>query len=83
MPSPIDQRRLRDGELALTIPSPTTIEETRRQISAFRDGIAGLQSLDDLGSDANVYAGKLHDALQRRLRTLDRLLANLLKESER
>lgn len=81
LPSALDQRRLRDGELALCMQTPKTVEETRQQIGAFGDAIAGLQSLDDLGVDANAYASKLHDALFRRLRTLERVLAHLLKET--
>jgi hypothetical protein len=58
MPSSIDQRRLRTGAAVLhtTVETPSTIEGLRQQLDALHDGIAALQSLDDLGEVANAKA---------------------------
>jgi len=56
--SAIDRRRLHTGAQALvaTEKLPETIAEIRAQLEVVHDGIAALQSLDDLGSEANARA---------------------------
>ena len=78
-PSAIDQRRLRDGATALEASGQTaeTIDEVRRQLSVVHDGIAALQSLDDLGPEANERASRDEQELWKRLKTLERRLAQL------
>ena len=78
-PSAIDQRRLRDGATALESSSQgaETIDEVRRQLSAVHAGIAALQSLDDLGPEANAQASRDEQELWKRLKTLERRLAQL------
>lgn len=58
MPSIIDQRRLRDGAHALEVSGrePETTDEIRSQLEVVGAGIAALQSLDDLGAEANARA---------------------------
>lgn len=55
--SAVTNRRLKDGATALEIPVdplPTTVGELEVLRGQLHDGIAALQSLDDLGSeDAN------------------------------
>ena len=72
MPSPIDQRRLRDGAHALDVSTrvPDTIDEVRRQLDVVHDGIAALQSLDDLGPEANARAERDQQELWRRMEVL-------------
>ena len=78
-PSAIDQRRLRDGAAALAISSQAaeTIDEVRRQLSTVHDGIAALQSLDDLGPEANAQASDDEQELWKRMKTLEQRLAQL------
>jgi len=80
MPSPIDQRRLRDGARALEVSStlPATVTEARVQLETVGEGLAALQSLDDLGPTANDQASrderelwKRHEAIVQRLRQLE------------
>lgn len=80
MPSPIDQRRLRDGAHALAVSAtlPTTVAEAQAQLETVGDGLAALQSLDDLGPTANAQASdderelwKRHAALVQCLRQLE------------
>lgn len=80
MPSAIDQRRLRDGARALdvTAQEASSIDEVRAQLSVVHDGLAALQSLDDLGPEANAKAHrdeqelwKRYEALSSRLRQLE------------
>jgi NTP pyrophosphatase (non-canonical NTP hydrolase) len=56
--SPIDQRRLQDGEAALEASRriPTTYEEAKAQLAQIDDAIAAMQSLDDLGEEGNQRA---------------------------
>ena len=79
MPSAIDQRRLNDGATALEVSGrePETIDEVRRQISVIGDGIAALQSLDDLGAEANERAQRDEQELRKRMRTLEMRLKEL------
>jgi len=78
--SRIDQRRLRDGALALAVSStvPETATEVRAQLGIVGEGIAALQSLDDLGEEANAQAERdqqelwrRHEALTTRLKELE------------
>jgi hypothetical protein len=79
MPSAIDQRRLRDGALALEASGQTaeTADEVRRQISVVHDGIAALQSLDDLGVEANERASRDEQELWKRMKVLEQRLKDL------
>lgn len=79
MPSPIDQRRLRDGASALEVSArqPETIDEARQQISTVYDGIAALQSLDDLGADANEFVLVTIRTLRKRMKALKQRLNDL------
>lgn len=80
MPSAIDQRRLRDGAHALDVSSrvPVTIDEARSQLEIVHAGLAALQSLDDLGEEANARAEcdqqvlwKRYEELKKHLRRLE------------
>lgn len=68
--SAVTKRRLRDGAEALelkTDPLPETLEELLELRDRLHDGIAALQSLDDLGSEfANQDAWDNMLALQHR-----------------
>jgi hypothetical protein len=79
MPSPIDQRRLRDGALALevSVREPETADEIREQLETIRDGIAALQSLDDLGEEANERATRDQQVLWKRCDVLEQRLKEL------
>jgi hypothetical protein len=71
----LDERRLRDADVALALPEPRTKEEAIEQLGLIHDGIAALQSLDDLGSiEANSAAMDKCIALQKKY---DRLKARL------
>lgn len=54
--STVTKRRLRDGETAMSV---STTGKTREELEAARgavhDGIAALQSTDDLGEDMNRW----------------------------
>ena len=84
-PSAIDQRRLRDGASALEVSSQAaeTIEEVRRQLGVVHDGIAAMQSLDDLGPEANERASRDEQELWKRLKTLEQRLALLEGKTEK
>jgi hypothetical protein len=80
-PSAVDQRRLDDGARALAgsdTPGQTA-DELRRQIDSVAAGIAAMQSLDDLGPEANAKAHADEKALWDRLRELERRLKELNK----
>jgi hypothetical protein len=69
-----DQRRIADGDRALTLPDPQNSDEIREQLAVIHDGMLALQSLDDLGEEGNRRANenfhalkKRYDALQARL----------------
>lgn len=82
--SRIDQRRLRDGANALAASStpPETATEVRAQLSIVGEGIAALQSLDDLGEEANAQAERDQQELWKRHESLTKLLKELeAKES--
>jgi hypothetical protein len=85
-PTPIDQRRLRDGATALAASSgepPRTraeAEERRRQI---HEAIAAMQSLDDLGEEGNRQAMQDLDELIRRYDALGAQIKELDHTFER
>lgn len=53
--------------------------EVRAQIETVHDAIAAMQSLDDLGAEANARAHRDEQELWKRLRTLEAHLAQLEK----
>jgi hypothetical protein len=72
--SPHDRRRLADGDRALALPTPHSIDEIREQLEIINTGMLALQSLDDLGEEGNRRAAenlreleKRYDALKARL----------------
>jgi hypothetical protein len=76
MLSLVDQRRLRDGARALeaSVEPAQTADEILRQLGAVHEGIAALQSLDDLGPEANAKAFRDEEELWKRMKALaDRL----------
>jgi hypothetical protein len=74
-PSARDILRLKKGDEALALGEPQTLEETRKQVETLRDGLTALQSVDDLGSNAdNDRSSKNLMALQAKY---DRLKASL------
>lgn len=77
--SAVDQRRLRDGAYALDVSSrvPTTIIDARSQLEIVHAGLAALQSLDDLGEEANVQAERDQQELWKRYEALKQQLATL------
>lgn len=79
MPTAVDQRRLRDGANALEVSSrpAQTIAEIKEQISTVSAGIAAMQSLDDLGPEANAKAHADEQELWRRMRALEARLKTL------
>lgn len=83
-PSPTDQRRLCDGARALDISTRPagTVAEVREQIEVVHAGLAAMQSLDDLGPEANARAYHDEQELWIRLKALEAQLAQLeAKES--
>ena len=60
----LDQRRLRDADAALMLSEPANHEELLRQLGVTGDAIAALQSLDDLGAEANALANSKMIVLQ-------------------
>jgi ABC-type phosphate transport system auxiliary subunit len=78
-PSAIDQRRLRDGSTALVVSDRMgeTIDLVRAQLEAVGVGIAALQSLDDLGSEANERAERDQQELWKRMKALEQRLKDL------
>lgn len=83
MPSAIDQRRLRDGATALEASNQASDQASETatnlidQISAVRDGIAALQSLDDLGPEANERAERDQQELWKRMKVLEQRLKGI------
>lgn len=80
--SRVDQRRLRDGALALAVSStlPETATEVRAQLGIVGEGIAALQSLDDMGEEANAQAERDQQELWRRHAALVQRLKDLEAE---
>lgn len=79
MPSAIDARRLRDGANALDVSARAaeTLDEVREQLEIVVAGIAALQSLDDLGPQANALACRDEQELWKRLKGLEKRLKDL------
>ena len=78
MTTAIDRRRLNDGDEAMGLSQPETVEELEAYISQLGDGIAALQSLDDLGSEeANNRAWEDARELCRRHTEAKKKLAEL------
>jgi hypothetical protein len=75
-PSAIDQRRLQDGERAITSTEqlPGTLDEVKQQLAYVGDAIAALQSLDDLGPEANERASRDQQILWQRYNALEQRL---------
>ena len=78
-PSVIDLRRLRSGETALVVSDRMgeTIDLVRAQLEAVGVGIAALQSLDDLGAEANDRACRDEQELWKRMKALEKRLKEL------
>ena len=78
-PSVIDKRRLWDGRRALELGIPARAD--RRALSEclqiLKDGATALQSLDDLGPDANDKASADFLAIQIRIKGVDEALSKL------
>jgi len=85
MPSAVDLRRLRDGARALemSVEPGKTADEIRGQIRAVHDGLAALQSLDDLGPEANAKAYADEQELWKRMKTLEDRLTWLESSASR
>lgn len=77
--SAVDQRRLRDGARALALPEPKTREEIDAALVVISDGILAMQSLDDLGEEANK---KAHADLAELFRREERLKAQLKEQGD-
>lgn len=79
MPSPIDVRRLRDAAHALTISNhpPQDLAEARSQLEIVSAGLAAIQSLDDLGPEANAHALGAEQELMFRMEDLGALVVRL------
>lgn len=57
MISKIDQRRLRDGAIAMALGEPKDVDEAKSTYDLLYIGAVALQSMDDLGSvEANRQA---------------------------
>jgi len=80
-PSAVDQRRLRDGARALELSScaPSSRDEIRRQMADISDGIVALQSLDNLGPEANARAERDQQELWTRFLVLKKKLKKKLE----
>lgn len=55
---PIEERRIADGVAAVKLPEPQTAAEKKDQVGQLYDGARALQSLDDLGIEANKRIDK-------------------------
>jgi hypothetical protein len=78
-PSAVDTRRLKDGATALDVSSRPagTPAEIRAQLEVIHDGIAALQSLDDLGPEGNAKAQRDEEELWKRMKELEQRLQDL------
>ena len=79
MTSAIDYRRLQSGATALVVSDRMgeTIDLVRAQLEAVGVGIAALQSLDDLGPEANERAARDEQELWKRMKVLEQRLKDL------
>lgn len=84
MASLADQRKLIDGARALEVSCKPgqTADEILRQLGAVHEGIAALQSLDDLGSEANAKAFRDEEELWKRMKALADRLTDLDAETQ-
>lgn len=77
--SAVDRRRLDDGARALAAVEPA-LDDTlawRRYVEELQSAVAAMQSLDDLGPDANKKAWNDLLALQEKWKKAERKLAEL------
>jgi hypothetical protein len=84
MPSAVDKRRLKDGQEALELGTdlPTDLGELQTLRDQLHDGVAALQSTDDLGSEAaNQAAWDDMLELQRRYDRVVKKIKKLEKKS--
>jgi hypothetical protein len=65
-PTSVDQRRIADGDRALALPDPESVTEIYQQLAIIFDGMAALQSLDDLGEEGNLRAAQSLRTLEAR-----------------
>lgn len=77
MPSKVDQRRLRDGARAMTLTEVKSLIAKKEQLVEIADGIRALQSLDDLGEEANERAWNDMLELEKRHRKLEKEIDEL------
>lgn len=84
MPSAVDKRRLKDGQEALELGTdlPTDLGELQTLRDQLHDGVAALQSTDDLGSEAaNQAAWDDMLELQKRYQRVVKKIKKLEKKS--
>ena len=84
MPSAVDKRRLKDGQEALELGTdlPTDLGELQTLRDQLHDGVAALQSTDDLGSEAaNQAAWDDMLELQQRYQRVVKKIKKLEKKS--
>lgn len=62
----LDQRRLADGKRTLELPDPISVAELEHQIEQIGNAVRALQSLDDLGPEANTRAWQYLQELTKR-----------------
>jgi hypothetical protein len=84
-PSTVAQRRLRDGAAALaaSVEPASTLDELASQIETVSAGIAAMQSLDDLGPEANAQSYRDEQELWQRLKKLQARQAELAAKAGR
>lgn len=85
MASLIDQRRLGDSTraLELSVEPGQSADEILKQLGVVHEGIAALQSLDDLGAEANAKAFADEEELWRRMKILADRLTELDAKEQR
>lgn len=73
-----DRRRLADGDRALALPTPLSVDEIRWQLEVIHTDmlVLALQSLDDLGEEDNRRAHENLAELERRYEALTARLGN-------
>lgn len=74
---PVERRRLQDGQRAMDLPTPITVNEMKAQLPIIDDGIRALQSLDDLGVELNKKTWRDMNELFKRKRKIERQLKKL------
>lgn len=68
---PVEERRVGDGVRALQLPEPVTGKAQKLQIEQLLDGARALQSLDDLGLEANNRIEKAMQWLMAKAKRLE------------